>query len=252
MGKIGHLIYQEKMVDSTQLLATKLANEGAEEGVVVSANIQTAGRGQKNRTWYTGDGENIAMSIILKPNLLPHECPQITLIAAVAVVQTLEELTNIKPSIKWPNDILINEKKLVGILTEMKISQNKLQHIILGIGMNVNSPQKSFEIEIRKIATSLLIETGQHFDKINLMKVMFEKLDLLYRQFLDNGFKSIKPLWEKYAMIIGREIIANVNNENIQGKVIGISDEGILLMRDNEDIVHEIYSADFTIISTTK
>lgn len=252
MGKLGHLIYQEKVVDSTQHLATKLANEGAEEGVVVSANIQTAGRGQKNRTWYTGDGENIALSIILKPNLLPHECPQITLIVAVAIVQAIEEVTSLRPSIKWPNDILINEKKLVGILTEMKVSHDALQHIILGIGMNVNSSLESFELEIRKIATSLLIETGNHFDKINLMKVMFEKLEILYRQFLEKGFKVIKPLWEKYAMIVGSEIMVCINNSTIQGKVIGISDEGILLMQDDEKIVHEIYSADFTIISTPK
>lgn len=252
MGKIGHLIYQEKIVDSTQFLAASLASEGAEEGVVVSANIQTAGRGQKKRTWYTGEGDNIAMSIILKPHLLPHECPQITLLAAVAVVQAIEEVTSLKPTIKWPNDILINEKKLVGILTEMKISQNELQHIILGIGMNVNVSLELLDKEIRHIATSISIETGNQFDKINLMKVIFDKLEILYRQFLENGFTAIKPLWEKYATIVRNEVIANVNGIQIEGKATGISNNGILLIEDNMGKIHELYSADISMKSAQK
>lgn len=247
MGKIGFLIQHEKVVDSTQKLAMKLANEGAEEGVVVSANIQTAGRGQKNRTWYTGDGENIAVSIILRPNLKPNECQQLTLISAVAVVQAIKEVTTIEASIKWPNDILINGKKLVGILTEMKIIDQQLQHIILGIGMNVNTSANDFSNEISQIATSLMIETNSEIDKLKFMQVLFERLEIIYRQFLNEGFKTIKPLWENAAMIVGKEVIATNNNKVIHGTAIGISDEGILLIKDEFEIIHEIYSADIVL-----
>lgn len=252
MGKIGHLILHENIVESTQILASNLAIESAEEGVVVSANVQTAGRGQKNRTWYTGDGGNIAMSIILRPNLKPFECPQLTLLTAVAVVQAIEEVTSLQTSIKWPNDILVNGKKLVGILTEMKIFQNDLQYIILGIGMNVNTPIEDFDQDISEIATSILIETGNQTDKINLMQAIFDKLEILYREYLANGFKVIKPLWEKYSMIVGKEITVNVNGKSIAGVGKGISDEGILLIEDIANNIHEVYSADIIINSPQK
>lgn len=244
MGKIGHLIHHEKVVDSTQKLATKFANNGAEEGVVISANIQTAGRGQKNRTWYSGDGNNIAMSIILRPNLESFECPQLTLLAAVAVTQAINEITSLNASIKWPNDILINEKKLVGILTEMKIIQNELQYIILGIGMNVNNSLEDFEDEISQLATSIKIETGKMVDKVMLMNRILEKLEILYRQYLENGFTFIKPLWINFSNSIGKYATTILNNQQISGVIEGISDDGVLLLKDELNNIHEIYSAD--------
>lgn len=247
MGNIGFLVHHEKIVDSTQKVANELALNGAKEGEVVSANIQTAGRGQRDRTWFTGEGDNIAMSIILRPNLKPQECPRLTLVTAVAIVQAMEEVTNIDAKIKWPNDIFVNGKKLVGILTEMKISQNELQHIILGIGINVNTPLESFDSQISHIATSLFIETGESVDKINLMKVIFEKLNILYTQFLEHGFEVIKPLWEQNALMIGKLVTIDTNDQSITGVVIGISDEGILQIKDSENYIHDIYSADISI-----
>lgn len=250
MGKIGYIVHHEKMVDSTQKLASTLAIEGAEEGVVVTADVQTDGRGQKNRTWYTGEGNNIAMSIILRPTLKPYECPQLTLLTAVAVVQAIEEVTGLQVSIKWPNDILYKGKKLVGILTEMKVSQHQLQYIILGIGINVNTPKEDFQDEINQIATSLMIESGKQVDKMKLMQCVFDKLEYLYRQYIQENFSIIKPLWEKYAISIGKEVTATTSTEVVKGTAIGITDEGVLLIKDKMNVIHEIYSADINIPQT--
>ncbi len=240
--RLGQQIHYEESVHSTQGIALQLSMDGAPEGTIVIAEEQTSGRGRLNREWHSAKYTGIWMSIILRPNLLPQQAPQLTLIAAVAVVQAIEELTPLIPQIKWPNDILINGKKITGILTELQAESDRINSVIIGIGNNVN--QESFPPELESIASSLLIEGGAKVNRAGLIQRLLTKLETLYDLYLKEGFYPIKLLWESYAINIGKRITARMLKETIEGKAIGITDDGVLLLEDDKGIIHSIYSAD--------
>jgi BirA family transcriptional regulator, biotin operon repressor / biotin---[acetyl-CoA-carboxylase] ligase len=242
--RIGQNIHFEETVDSTQKIALRLAYDGCSEGTVVIAEEQKMGRGRMARTWHSPKYTGVWMSIVLRPNLPPQKAPQLTLITAVAVVQAIEELTSLVPEIKWPNDILINGKKTTGILTELQAESDRINSVIIGIGMNVNQEQEEFPEELQHIATSLLIEEGKKINRANLIRSIFTKLEHLYDLYLQKGFYPIKLLWESYAVSIGKMITARTLQGSIYGKAIGITEDGVLLIEDESGELHHIYSAD--------
>ena len=176
-----------------------------------------------------------------------QQAPQLTLLAAVAVAQAIEHTTDLKPQIKWPNDILINRKKVTGILTELQGESDRIHSVIIGIGMNVNQQKSDFPEELQEIATSLLIEGGEKVSRARVIQEVLVRLETLYEQFLTEGFLPIKQLWESYAISLGQEIKATTVNSTIIGKAIGITDEGVLLLEDHSGKIHSIYSADIHI-----
>ncbi len=242
--RLGQHIHYEDTVDSTQKMALRLSLDGVPEGTVVIAEEQTAGRGRMERRWHSPKFTGVWMSIILRPNLMPQKAPQLTLIAAVAVVQAIEELTDLHPQIKWPNDILINGKKMTGILTELQAESDRINSIIIGIGMNVNQEENSYPEELRSIATSLFIETGKKINRAELIRHVLANLEHLYDLYLEAGFYPIKILWESYAVSIGKMITARMLQGNIYGKALGITDDGVLMIEDLAGEKHYIYSAD--------
>jgi BirA family transcriptional regulator, biotin operon repressor / biotin---[acetyl-CoA-carboxylase] ligase len=184
------------------------------------------------------------MSIILKPQLPPQKAPQFTLIAAVAVVQAIEEVAGLSPEIKWPNDILLQGRKVTGILTELQAEADKINSIIIGIGMNVNQEAEDFPEELQTIATSLAIEKTEKISRAKLIQKVMEKLEMYYDLYMDNGFTPIKLLWESYAVSIGRQITARTITGSIHGKALGINEDGVLRIEDADGRIHEVYSAD--------
>ncbi|MFC3884221.1 biotin--[acetyl-CoA-carboxylase] ligase [Bacillus songklensis] len=247
--RIGQSIHYEETVDSTQKIAHRLAQEGAKEGTVVVAEEQIAGRGRLDRVWYSPKHTGVWMSIILRPPLPPQRAPQLTLLTAVAVVQAIQEVTGISPDIKWPNDVLINGKKAVGILTEMQADADRIHSVIIGIGINVNQNSGHFDSAIQDIATSLKIESGEDINRALLMQTIFAKLEQLYDEYLTNGFKLIKLLWEAHAVSIGKHIVARTLTGSIEGFAKGITDEGILLLEDAYGQMHQIHSADIELMN---
>ncbi|WP_409251159.1 biotin--[acetyl-CoA-carboxylase] ligase [Bacillus sp. SCS-153A] len=241
---IGRVIKYIESVPSTQKIAHTLAQEGAEEGTAVIAEEQTEGRGRLLRSWHSPKGTGIWMSIILKPQLPPQKAPQFTLIAAVAVVQAIEEICGLSPEIKWPNDILLNGRKVTGILTELQAEADKINSIIIGIGMNVNQKADDFPEELQSIATSLSLEKSEKISRVKLIQRVMEKLELYYEIYMDKGFTPIKLLWESYAISIGRKITARTITGSIHGKALGINEDGVLRIEDEEGQIHEVYSAD--------
>jgi BirA family transcriptional regulator, biotin operon repressor / biotin---[acetyl-CoA-carboxylase] ligase len=241
---LGRHIYFEEEVDSTQKIAHKLAYEGAPEGTLVVAELQKAGRGRLDRTWFSPKGTGIWMSLILRPPIPPQKAPQLTLLAAVAIAQAIQEVTGIVPDIKWPNDILINRKKCVGILTELQAEPDQIQSVIVGMGVNVNHQLSEFPEEIQSVATSLAIEKGSPIKRAELIQEILFKFETLYRQYLQHGFFAIKLLWEGYAINIGKEIVARTLNGSMKGKALGINNEGVLMLEAEDGTVHYIHSAD--------
>lgn len=241
---LGKHIHYEDTVESTQKIALRLSLEGAEEGTVVIAEEQTGGRGRLGRQFYSPKYTGIWMSIILRPTLPPQKAPQLTLVTAVAIVQAIEKITALRPEIKWPNDILINGKKATGILTELQAESDRIDSVIIGIGLNVNQKKEDFPEELRSIATSLFIESGKKVNRAELTRQLLLELENLYFLYLKEGFLPIKHLWESYAVSIGKMITARMLNGILRGKALGITEDGVLLMEDEKGEVHQIYSAD--------
>jgi BirA family transcriptional regulator, biotin operon repressor / biotin---[acetyl-CoA-carboxylase] ligase len=244
---LGQVIHYEESVDSTQKIAQRLAYDLAPEGSVVIAEEQVLGRGRLERKWYSPKYTGIWMSMILRPRIPIAKAPQLTLITAVAVVQAIEELTGLLPTIKWPNDILINGKKVTGILTELQAEADQVSAIIIGIGMNVNQTKEDFPEELQSIATSLAIEKGENISRAALIRAVFTNIERLYLLYLDKGFAPVKILWESYAISIGKNIIARTLTGSIHGKAMGITDDGVLMIEDSSGKTHFVYSADIEI-----
>ncbi|MEH7491045.1 biotin--[acetyl-CoA-carboxylase] ligase [Neobacillus niacini] len=241
---IGKNVHYEDSVESTQKIAHRLAYENAPEGTIIIAEEQVSGRGRMDRKWHSPKYTGIWMSIILRPNIPLPKAPQLTLLAAVAIVQAIEDLTDLLPEIKWPNDILIRGKKVTGILTELEAEADRINSIIIGIGMNVNQTKEDFPCELQEIATSLFLEKGEKVSRSDLIKGIFMNLEKLYLLYLEEGFLPIKLLWEGYAISIGRKITARTLSNSIIGTAQGITDDGVLIMVDEQGKTHHVYSAD--------
>ena len=177
-NRLGKRIVFKESVESTQKEAHQIAEE-AEEGTLVIAEEQTAGRGRMARPWQSPKYTGVWMSIILKPELPPFKAPQFTLITAVAVTEAIRDAAGVMPSIKWPNDLLLNGKKLTGILTEMQADSDHIRSIIIGIGVNVN--QREFPEELAQIATSIAIEKGETVSRAKIVQAIMKNLETYYR-----------------------------------------------------------------------
>lgn len=244
---VGQEITYFESISSTQEVAHRLAQEGAKEGHVVISDEQTKGKGRLGRVWLSPMGTSISMSLILRPKIPPQQAPQLTLLAAVSVILGIEKTTGLKCQIKWPNDILLNGKKLVGILTEMQAEPDTVQSVIIGIGINANHRREQFSSELRNIATSLFIESGKEVNRAKLVAHIFEQFEILYEKYLKEGFQVVKDLWEENAINIGKYIIARTIKGSIAGIAKGITDDGVLLLEDDQGRIHSIYSADIEI-----
>ncbi|MRX70971.1 biotin--[acetyl-CoA-carboxylase] ligase [Bacillus lacus] len=244
---MGRQIVHEQSAGSTQKIAHSFAAEGAPEGTVVFAEEQTEGRGRMSRSWHSPKGTGIWMSMILRPSIPVNKTPQLTLLTAVAIVQAIEEVTGLHPVIKWPNDIMMNGKKLVGILTELQAEADGVHSVIIGCGINVNQQINDFPEELRNIATSVMIEKKESINRALLIQHILFRFEELYEQYLQHGFSPVKLLWEAYAISLNRQIIARTLHGSVKGKAVGIDDDGVLLVHTYDGRIEKIYSADIEI-----
>lgn len=176
------------------------------------------------------------MSIILRPEIPVQKTPQLTLLAAVAIVQAIEEQTGIAAEIKWPNDILINGKKVVGILTELQAEADQVHSVIVGTGINVNQLAADFPEELQETATSLRLASGEKIDRAALVQTIMSTFEKRYEDYLAYGFEPIKLLWESYALTLNRELTARTLNGTFHGKALGIDEEGVLILETSDGI----------------
>ena len=237
-------IYYFKTTDSTNIMAENFANAGAPEGAIVVAEFQTQGKGRKGRSWFSPAGKGIYVSFILRPRISPNEAPKLTLMASVAIAEAILACAPVDVVIKWPNDILIGGKKVAGILTEIKAEMDKIHHVVIGVGINVNTPSESFPLDIRDIATSLLKETGRTFSRTVMLKTCLEFLEKQYEIFEMHGFDNILDRWKQLANMAGRKITVDVLDKSYTGTVEDVSEDGYLIIRDQEGDIKRIVSGD--------
>lgn len=242
--RLGQKVSYFASVPSTQAIAHELAQAGEPEGHVVVADEQTSGRGRLGRNWSSAAGTSISMSLLLRPTLAPENVPPLTLVAAVAVTRAIEKVTGLDADIKWPNDILLNGKKIVGILTEMQSEPGLANVVILGIGINANQTDEELIHDNRNQSTSLATEKGQLINRAELLANILEEFEWLYETYLTHGFGEIKLLWEARSISIGLDIEAKSIHGTVSGRSVGISEEGALLLEDTQGTIHKVYSAD--------
>ncbi len=219
---IGQNIFVYPETDSTNNRAK--AEYASPDGSLFIAEIQTGGKGRLGRGWEAPAGVGIWMSILLKPDLSPSDVSQITLIAGLAVCRAI----GCGAKIKWPNDIVIGSKKVCGILTEMSAEMERVNYVVCGIGINVNI--ESFDRELAKKATSLLIESGIKYDRPEIIRRVLTEFELLYSDFLKNGLKNILPEYKRLCVTLNREVQVIYKHETIIAAAVDISEEGSLIV----------------------
>jgi BirA family biotin operon repressor/biotin-[acetyl-CoA-carboxylase] ligase len=239
----GQQIRYEPVAKSTQILAHQWARAGAEEGSLVIADEQQEGKGRLGRSWHSPPRSGIWMSLILRPNIPIQQAAHLTLLASVGVCLAIRKTTKLPVKIKWPNDILIQGKKVCGILTELRGDQDKINYVILGIGINVNQDSDDFSSELNNIATSLSIEGRTKYSRATLIANVMKELENYYQLYLSKGFDPIRLKWESLSDLIGQKITARTPQSLIEGIAESLNSDGSLLIRTNDENV-SIYSAD--------
>jgi BirA family biotin operon repressor/biotin-[acetyl-CoA-carboxylase] ligase len=227
-GRIIHL----KSVDSTNNEAYRRAERGCGEGTIVLSESQTKGKGRMGRSWESSMSANLYFSVVLRPKIPPSTAPRITVISAFAVAEAIEESVSIKPNIKWPNDVLINGKKVCGILTEMKSESDMIDFMVLGIGVNVNSTQKEYPKKLLDTLTTLKEETRKTVSRQALFEKIILNLEKWYTKVLKgSNADKIKDEWSRYCYLTGKIITVKNIHEETTGTVLGIDREGFLILK---------------------
>jgi BirA family biotin operon repressor/biotin-[acetyl-CoA-carboxylase] ligase len=244
---IGRDIRVFEQTTSTNDVIEKLARDGVKEGVVVFAESQTKGRGRLGRKWISPARKGLWFSALLRPDLRPQATTQLTVAAATALRRAIHGETGLPAEIKWPNDILIRGKKVAGILTELSAEVDRVKHIVLGIGVDVNLAAGEFPPELRKTATSLKIETGETMIRAELAVAILRELELDYARVCRGGFAEVADEWEENCTTIGKAATVQIGERRIRGCAESLGDDGALLLRTEHGRLETITGGDVTL-----
>ena len=244
---IGRDIRVFQDTTSTNDIVEKLARDGVKEGVVVFAESQTKGRGRLGRKWVSPRGKGLWFSVLLRPKLRPQAVTQLTIASATALVRAIHSQTGLHSEVKWPNDILIRGRKVAGILTEMKAELDGVNYALLGIGLDVNVAGNEFPPDLRKLATSLRIETGEAMVRAELATKILGELDRDYARICSGQFESLADEWEEQCTTIGRDVAIRIGERRLTGRAESLDADGALLLRTQHGHLERIIGGDVTV-----
>jgi BirA family transcriptional regulator, biotin operon repressor / biotin---[acetyl-CoA-carboxylase] ligase len=231
--------------DSTNRVAMELGYAGEPEGTVVMAEAQTAGRGRSGRTWHSERGTGLYFTVLLRPRLSPAQAPLLTMLAGISAHGAIQAQTGLVPELKWPNDLLLNGKKLGGILTEMHAEPNEVRFVIVGIGINVN--QEKFPAELSSIATSLRRESGRMTYRLELLARLLMQFESDYNRFLREGPAFVVDRFQSVSSFAqGRRVRVDTGVESYAGTTAGLSAEGLLLVARDDGPLVTVIAGDVT------
>ncbi len=242
---IGKNITVLDSISSTNDHLKQLGNDGCKNGTVVVARQQTKGKGRLGRQWLSGKDNSVMFSLLLRPDIAPNEVSAITPLAGIAICKALRKFTNLDCMIKWPNDIIVGRKKLVGILCEMSAEFDRVEYIITGVGINVDQPMFPEEIDFK--ATSILLETGRHINKNELLACVLEYLE---DEFIKNDLKLTASALDEYSEMcatIGKNITFTRGTRKVSGTAIGLDSNGELKIMLSDGTVCKINSGEVTV-----
>lgn len=244
---IGRDIRVFEETTSTNDVVEKLARDEVREGVVVFAESQTRGRGRMGRKWISPARKGLWFSVLLRPAMRPTMVTQLTIAAATALFRAIQAHTGIAPEIKWPNDILIKGRKTAGILTELSAEPDKVKYVILGVGIDVNLAANEFPADLRKIATSLRIETGHRQNRAELAIKILRELDHDYARVCAGQFEAVADEWEEHCSTLGNRVAISIGDRTIHGTAESLDTDGALLLRTQHGRLERIIGGDVTI-----
>lgn len=247
-GVFGQRVVSYEITDSTNTRAKQLAEEGAVHGTLVVANMQTAGKGRRGRSWQQEEGSVIAMSLLLRPVFSPDKASMLTLLAAHSVAGAIEAVTGLPAAIKWPNDIVINRKKTVGILTEMSlgVEQAAIDYIVIGIGINVNNT--AFPEDIRDMATSLYLEKGERVSRSVLIAESMRRLEADYEAFLETeDLSAILQDYNTHLISMNKEVRVLDPKGEYTGISRGMDAQGELLVERADGELIKVYAGEVSV-----
>jgi BirA family transcriptional regulator, biotin operon repressor / biotin---[acetyl-CoA-carboxylase] ligase len=248
---IGHDIHYFNEVDSTNDVAKYLAEDGAEEGTLVVAEIQNRGKGRRGKTWISPPG-GIWMTIILRPDIPPFSAPQLTLVTGVAVAETIKNELDLDVGIKWPNDILIGKKKVCGILTEVNATIDRVNYVVVGIGIDMNVDVPLFPSELQKGATSLKNELDTEINGAMLVQKFLLNFENIYNKFNKGKFPEILNEWRSLSTTIGNNVEVRTRGKTVRGEAVGINKDGILILELEDGSLRKMISGECLHINNSK
>jgi BirA family biotin operon repressor/biotin-[acetyl-CoA-carboxylase] ligase len=244
---IGREIEVFERTTSTNDVAEKLGRDGVREGVVIFAESQTKGRGRLGRVWNSPTRKGLWFSVLLRPNLHPQETTQLTVISATALRRAIRNICGLKADIKWPNDLLFRGRKAVGVLTEMSAELDRVRHVILGIGVDVNQAEAEFSPDLRSIATSLRIESGSEISRAELAVEILRQLDADYARMRAGKFAAIADEWEAACITMGRAVTVHIGERRFRGRAESLDADGALLIRTEHGHLERVIGGDVTL-----
>jgi len=243
---VGRDVHVFQETSSTNDVVDRLARDGVAQGAVVFAESQTKGRGRLGRKWVSPAGKGLWFSVLLRPELRPQDATQLTIIAATALARALRQY-ELAPRIKWPNDILMGQRKLAGVLTELAAEIDRIRYVILGIGINVNAMPTDFPHDVRAIATSLRIETGAEIRRAELAAAIMRELDFDYDRLCRGEFAIIADEWVEQCATLGQRVTIRVGERTVHGHAEALDDSGALLLRTTHGHLERIVGGDVTL-----
>ena len=243
---LGKEFYHKEVTASTSLDVKKLSDSGSTEGAVVCADMQTAGRGRRGRSWESDAGDNLLFSILLRPLMRPEKAPQITLLMALAVTKVLREQYAFDAKIKWPNDVVVNNKKVCGILTEMYLNGSGIDSVIVGTGINVN--QKEIPEELIVSATSLCLQRGMDFNKEEILESILVAFEKYYEEFIEQGtLKQFTAQYNEWLVSLNGEVRVLDPKGEYLGIARGINENGELLVELLSGKIELVYAGEVSV-----
>jgi BirA family biotin operon repressor/biotin-[acetyl-CoA-carboxylase] ligase len=239
-GDFGKEIIFHESLDSTNTLATGLADKGIPHGTIVIANHQLKGKGRFGRTWFSPPQGNIYMSVIVRPEIEPKDATLLTIMSAISCARAVRNSTGIEVKIKWPNDLMVSERKLGGILTEMKSDQDRIVFAVIGIGINVNAHLDAFPVDIRAVATSVIEELREGkgikgyspgISRTLIIAAILNELERWFKVLIKGGRIQLIKEWKKLSSTLGRKVKVISGKDAVSGIAEDIDDEGMLILR---------------------
>jgi len=230
---IGKKVIIMDTVSSTMDEAFRLGMEDCPEGTVVCAESQSKGRGRLGRPWASPKNKGLYFSFVLRPQLPLNQLAQLTLMSAVALAEAIEGISDLKPLIKWPNDILLGSNKLAGILTELRAESDQVKFVVVGIGLNINTSSH----QLVAGASSLKVAGGRSFDRVQVFQSVLRSLEKWYLKLLDHGFAQVMEEWKKRSATLKKRIRITDPAGVIEGEAFDLDEDGALLIRKDNGII---------------
>ncbi len=237
---IGSRIFSYDGLDSTNDTVFKMGQDGVPEGAAVFAEYQKKGRGRLGRTWEAPKGKSVLFSYLLRPRMRPSEIARVTLVTGVSIIKAVRQITGKPFGLKWPNDIYYQNKKAGGILTEMSAEADKINFVVVGVGLNVNSGSADLPPQ----SLSLREAAGREISRVTLAQLLLREIENDYRRLKEGRFEDIAREWEEYSVTTGQRVVANLPDRKIEGQATGIDADGALWIRKDNGLQERVLSGD--------